>query len=69
VPIIKSAQNTNITQKQHKYTKQTLNKKTNKQKKTILQEKQYKSTEANPLHSEEAQIRLFKNVPVQRKMF
>jgi hypothetical protein len=32
LPIIKPAQNTNTTQKQHKYTKQKLNKQTDKRK-------------------------------------
>jgi hypothetical protein len=58
----------NYNTKQHRCTKQTLNKQTNKQKKTILQEKIYKSTGAKPLYSEEIQINLFKNVPVQRKI-
>jgi hypothetical protein len=65
VSITKPAQNTNTTQKQHKYTKQALK---NKQKKTIRQEKVYKCTGAKLLHSEETQISLFKNVPVQRKI-
>jgi hypothetical protein len=57
------------TQIQHKNSTNTQNKKTNKQKKTVLHEKLYKSTGKKQLHSEETQISLFENVPVQRKMF
>jgi hypothetical protein len=46
----------------------TNTKQTNKQKKTILQEKIHKSTGAKPLYSKETQISLFKNVPVHRKI-
>jgi hypothetical protein len=61
MPIIKTAQNTNTTQKQHRYTKQT-----NKRKQHYR--KRHKSTGAKPLYSEETQTSLFKNVPVQRKI-
>jgi hypothetical protein len=68
MPIIKPAKK----KKKHKYKNstntQTKTKQTNKQKNTILQEKIYKSTGAKPLHSEETQISLFTNVPVQRKI-
>jgi hypothetical protein len=61
VRIIKPAQ-------EHKYNKKTAQVyKTNK-KKAILQENIYKSTGTKPLYSEETQISLFKNVPVQRKI-
>jgi hypothetical protein len=58
MPIIKPAH-------KHKYNTKTAQihktntKQTNKQKKTILQEKIYESTGANPLYSEETQISLF----------
>jgi hypothetical protein len=62
VPITKPAQ-------KHKYNIKTAQiHKTNKPNKTILQERIHKSTGAHPLHSEEPQISLFENIPVQRKI-
>jgi hypothetical protein len=51
----------------HKYNTKTAQihktkKQTNKQKKTILQEKTYKGPGANTLNSEETQINLFKKL-------
>jgi 5-keto 4-deoxyuronate isomerase len=67
MPVMKPAQkheyNTKTAQTHKTNTKQT-----NKLKKTILQEKIYRSTGAKPLYSEETQINVFKNVPVQRRI-
>jgi hypothetical protein len=62
-PALKHKYNTKTEQIHKTNTKQT-----NKQKKTILQEKIYKSTGAKPPRFEEIQISLFKNVPVQSKI-
>jgi hypothetical protein len=60
MPIIKPAQNTNTTQKQHKYTKQTNSKQTNsKQTKENITGKDIYTYWATSLHSEETLTSLF----------
>jgi hypothetical protein len=67
VPIIKPAQKRKYNTKTAQINK-TNTKQTNKQKRTVLQDNIYKRAAAKCLYSQETQVSLFKNAPVQRQI-